>query len=129
MSGIYRKKVERLTEALNNPEDRNEAAKSIRALVEKMTLRPGPNHGETDATLHGELGTILGWIEAQAIWKDSETRNSRTFRYRSVGIGGCGDTQHPILAADRTADSEAGCMNRASPSPVLVWTELGETAT
>ena len=77
MSGIYRKKVERLTEALNNPEDRNEAAEAIRALVEKMTLRPGPNRGEIDATLHGELGTILGWIEAQAIWKDSE-----------IGIGG-----------------------------------------
>ena len=59
MSGIYRKKVERLTEALNTPEDRNEAAEAIRALVEKITLRPGPNRGEIDATLHGELGTIL----------------------------------------------------------------------
>src|SRR5882724_6044862 len=57
------------TEALNNPEDRNEAAKAIRALVEKITLRPGPTRGEIDATLHGELGTILGWIEAQAVEK------------------------------------------------------------
>lgn len=39
VSGIYRKKVERLTEALNAPEDRNEAAEAIRALVEKITLR------------------------------------------------------------------------------------------
>src|SRR6266567_3905908 len=69
VSGIYRKKVERLTEALNTPEDRNEAAEAIRALVEKITLRPGPNRGEIDATLHGELGTILGWIEAQAVEK------------------------------------------------------------
>jgi hypothetical protein len=29
VSGIYRKKVERLTEALNTPEDRNEAAEAI----------------------------------------------------------------------------------------------------
>jgi hypothetical protein len=29
----------------------------------------GPNRGEIDATLHGELGTILGWIEAQALGK------------------------------------------------------------
>ena len=67
VSGIYRKKAERPMEALNTPEDRNEAAEAIRALVEKITLRSGPNRGEIDATLHGELGTILGWIEAQAI--------------------------------------------------------------
>jgi site-specific DNA recombinase len=47
--------------------DRNEAAAAIRALVEKITLRPGPNRGEIDAALHGELGTILSWIEAQAV--------------------------------------------------------------
>jgi hypothetical protein len=41
VSGIYRKMVERLTEAHNAPEDRNEAAEAIRALVEKITLRPG----------------------------------------------------------------------------------------
>jgi site-specific DNA recombinase len=54
VSGIYRKKVERLTEALDTPEDRNEAADAIRALVEKITQRPGPNRGEIDATLHGD---------------------------------------------------------------------------
>jgi hypothetical protein len=41
--------VERLMEALNTPEDRNEAAEAIRALVEKITLRPGPHRGEIDA--------------------------------------------------------------------------------
>jgi site-specific DNA recombinase len=40
VSGIYRKKVERLMEALNNPEDRNEAAEAIRALVEKDYAAP-----------------------------------------------------------------------------------------
>jgi hypothetical protein len=74
VSGIYRKKVERLTEALNTPEDRNEAAEAIWALVEKITRRPGPNRGEIDATLQGELGTILGWIEGggvQAVFRSS----------------------------------------------------------
>jgi uncharacterized protein YicC (UPF0701 family) len=42
VSGVYRKKVQRLTTALNNPEDRSEAAEAIRGLVEKITLRPGP---------------------------------------------------------------------------------------
>jgi site-specific DNA recombinase len=76
---LYRKKVERLTEALNNPEDRNEAADAIRALIEKITLRPGPNRGEIDATLHGELGTILGWIEAQAIEKTRKRETPAAF--------------------------------------------------
>jgi hypothetical protein len=30
--------------------------------------------------------TILSWIEAKAVDKDSETRNSRSFRHGSVGI-------------------------------------------
>jgi hypothetical protein len=30
--------------------DRNEAAAAIRALVEKITLRPGPNRDEIDDT-------------------------------------------------------------------------------
>ncbi len=79
VSGIYRKKVERLTEALNTPEDRNEAAEAIRALVEKITLRPGPNRGEIDATLHGELGTILSWIEAQAVEKTRKRETPAAF--------------------------------------------------
>ena len=79
MSAIYRKKVERLTEALNTPEDRNEAAEAIRALVEKITLRPGPNRGEIDATLHGELGTILGWIAAQAVGKTRKRETPAAF--------------------------------------------------
>jgi site-specific DNA recombinase len=79
VSGIYRKKIERLTTALNNPEDRNEAAEAIRALVEKITLSPGPNRGEIDATLHGELGTILGWIEAQAVGKARKRETPAAF--------------------------------------------------
>jgi hypothetical protein len=54
---------------LSNPQDRNEAAEAIRPLVEKIALRPGPNRSEIYATLHGELGKILGWIEAQAVGK------------------------------------------------------------
>jgi len=85
VSGIDRKTVERLTEALNAPEDRSEAAETIRALVEKITLRPGPNRGEIDAALHGEFGTIRTDRRISR-WKASETRNSRSFRYGSVGI-------------------------------------------
>ena len=60
-------------------EDRYEAAEAIRALVEKITLRPVPNRGEIDATLHGELGTILGWITAQAVGKPRKRETSAAF--------------------------------------------------
>jgi DNA invertase Pin-like site-specific DNA recombinase len=44
-----------------------------------ITLRPGPNRGEIDATLHGELGTILGWIEAQAVGKTRKRETPAAF--------------------------------------------------
>ena len=73
VSAVYRKKVERLVAALNEPKDRSEAAEAIRGLIEKIALRPGPARGEIDATLHGDLGTILSWIEAQAIGTKGKT--------------------------------------------------------
>ena len=36
-------------------------------MIEKIVLRPGPNRREIEAMLYGELGTILNWIERQAI--------------------------------------------------------------
>ncbi|MDE7549097.1 hypothetical protein PY793_14105, partial [Acetobacter fabarum] len=74
-SAIYARKVGRLTDALNRPEERLEAAEALRALIEKVVLTPGPNRGEIDAMLYGELGTILNWIERQAIGK-AEKRNT-----------------------------------------------------
>jgi len=58
---VYRRKVERLAEALANPRDRDEAADAIRGLVERIVLTPGEKRGEMDAALHGDLGTILEW--------------------------------------------------------------------
>ena len=65
----------RMTDALNHPEERLEAAEALRALIEKVVLTPGPNRGESDAILYGELSTILNWIERQAIGK---ARNTNT---------------------------------------------------
>lgn len=61
LAEIYRKKVERLAEALNHPAERDEAAEAIRGLIERVTLTPGPRRGEVNAALHGEFGTILEW--------------------------------------------------------------------
>jgi len=51
VSGVYRKKVQRLVAALNEPKDQAEAAEAIRGLIEKITLRPGPERGEIDVNV------------------------------------------------------------------------------
>ncbi len=61
VAGIYRRKVERLAEAIRHPQERDEAADAIRALIERITLTPGAKRGEIAAMLHGDLGTILVW--------------------------------------------------------------------
>ncbi|MAB14118.1 recombinase family protein [Parvibaculum sp.] len=66
---IYAKKVATLTKALNRPAERQEAAETLRMLIEKIVLTPGPERGEIYATLHGELRTILEWTERQSIGK------------------------------------------------------------
>src|SRR5579883_2074924 len=62
VAGIYRRKVERLAEALQHPQERDEAADAIRALIDRITLTPGAKRGEIVGTLHGDLGTILEWV-------------------------------------------------------------------
>jgi len=120
VSGIYRKKVERLTEALNTPEDRNEAAEAIWALVEKITLRPGPNRGEIDATLQGELGTILGWIEgggesvsqSPLIYKLFFVPARGNLRSWLPTIGPCRAPVAPQASAPSSADLDAAAARR-----------------
>ncbi|KQO07971.1 hypothetical protein [Sphingomonas sp. Leaf242] len=47
IAGTYAKKVEKLAEALN----RDEAAETIRGLIERATLTPGAKRSEVDVTL------------------------------------------------------------------------------
>ena len=62
---VYRRKVERLAEALADPRDRDEAASAIRGLIERIVLTPGEKRGEMHAALHGDLGTIIEWAGAR----------------------------------------------------------------
>ena len=61
IADIYRRKVARLAEALDHPEDRDAAASAIRGLIGRIVLTHGEKWAEMDATLHGNLGTILEW--------------------------------------------------------------------
>ena len=65
-AAIYAQKVAALTEALNQPEERAQASEALRILIEKIVLTPGPERGEIDALLYGDLGTILNWVERMA---------------------------------------------------------------
>ena len=70
---IYPQKIAKLTEALNQPGERPEAAEALRMLIEKIVLTPGPQRGEIFATLHGEFGTILDWAQRQALGRLAKT--------------------------------------------------------
>lgn len=72
-AAVYAKKIVALTKALNRKEERQEASQDLRALIEKIVLTPGPERGEIFATLHGELSTILNWVERQAVGKTAKT--------------------------------------------------------
>ncbi len=64
IAAVYRRKVERLSEALDRPQERIEAANAIRGAIERIEIVPGEKWGETHATLHGDLATIVDWTAA-----------------------------------------------------------------
>ena len=73
ISEIYRRKVERLTHALSQPQERQEAADALRALIERIELTPGAKRGEVNAMLYGEFGRILEWIEQRRLAENAQS--------------------------------------------------------
>jgi len=59
----YRRRIERLTEALSHPDDALEAADAIREVIDRIVVTPSEQRGSYTITLQGELGTILDWID------------------------------------------------------------------
>jgi hypothetical protein len=62
-----------------DPADRAEAAQAIRNLITRVVLTPADGPGELQATLEGELGTILEWIARQ-------TTNTARTKVRGVSV-------------------------------------------
>ncbi|MFN3634495.1 MAG: hypothetical protein ACK4UZ_02045 [Rhizobium rhizophilum] len=58
--------MERLTEALNDPDGGRQAAEALRSLIGEIVLTPGTKRGEVHAELRGELFGILGLANAEA---------------------------------------------------------------
>ena len=59
----YRRRIERLTDALDHPDDAAEAAQVIREIIDRIVITPGAPRRDFFVTLQGELGTILDWID------------------------------------------------------------------
>ncbi len=73
LPALYRRKVERLQEALSEAATQAEASEIIRSLIDRIELTPA---GETLAVkLYGDLAQIIAFSET------------------ATGNGGCGDTQ------------------------------------
>ncbi len=89
-TGIYKAHVAQLEVALNNPLVRAEAAEALRMLIEKIVLVPDKAAADgLQATLHGELATILLAASEPALHKQKLPRTSVLGSKMSVvaGIG------------------------------------------
>jgi site-specific DNA recombinase len=65
LAELYRQKVAALEEALNRPEDRDQAHAALRGLVDQVLIHPGEKRGEVRAELYGELASILELMESK----------------------------------------------------------------
>lgn len=74
IASIYRKRVERFTDALHNDDDGRFAAEELRSLIEEVVLMPGDKRGEVHAKLRGELFGILDFVEAEHRQRPGEVR-------------------------------------------------------
>jgi site-specific DNA recombinase len=62
---IYWSKVHHLSLALADPITAQESTTAIRSLIEEIVLMPGDRHGEVQATLRGELMSILDFADGR----------------------------------------------------------------
>jgi hypothetical protein len=100
---VYRRKIERLSEALGHPDDAIEAAGALREIINRIVITPGKiTHGkprDLHITLHGDLDTILDW----ATGTEKPCRTNRKVKPAasasrvSVSVEGRACPGHPCL--------------------------------
>jgi uncharacterized protein with von Willebrand factor type A (vWA) domain len=64
LANLYRR-VERLTDALSDPDSGRQAAEALRSLIGEIVFTPGAKRGEVHATLRGELFGILEFVKGK----------------------------------------------------------------
>ncbi|WP_234704981.1 hypothetical protein [Sinorhizobium meliloti] len=65
LANLYRLRVERLTDALSDPDGGGQAAEALRSLFGEIVLTPGAKRGEVHPTLRGELFGILDFAKVE----------------------------------------------------------------
>lgn len=65
VANVYRLRVDRFTEALDDPDGGRQAAEALRSLIGEIVLTPGKKRGEVHAELRGELFGILDFIKPE----------------------------------------------------------------
>jgi len=91
---IYRRRIERLTEALGHPDDAREAAEALREVIDRIVITPGEKRGDLQVTLQGDLGTILDWVAPAAKSGYKATPEAASARL-SVSVNGRACPGHP----------------------------------
>ena len=75
LAQLYRDKVARLELELADPALAAEAKSVIRSMIKTIAVSPGPNRGEVNLELHGELAALMTLAEARSGGKTtSDTR-------------------------------------------------------
>ena len=72
LANIYRLRVERFTETLDDPGGGRQAAEAQRSLIGEIVLTPGEKRGEVNAELRGELFGILNFVKGEENQRDAE---------------------------------------------------------
>ncbi|MDQ0390440.1 recombinase family protein [Labrys monachus] len=73
IANAYRLRIDRFTEALDDPDGGRQAAEALRSLIGEIVLTPGEKRGEVHAELRGELFGILDFI------KDEQNQSTTAF--------------------------------------------------
>ncbi|WP_226951361.1 zinc ribbon domain-containing protein [Rhizobium terrae] len=93
LANLYRRGVERLSDALSDPDGGRQAAETLRSLIGEIVLTPGAKRGEVHATLRGELFGILDLAKVEETSRpagfmpavEACPRNQRLFVIRRRG--------------------------------------------
>src|SRR5579859_238888 len=120
---IYRRRIERLTEALGHPDDAREAAEALREVIDRIVIVPGEKRGDLQVTLHGDLGTILDWV-APAPKFGYKARPEAASSRLSVSVNGRACPGHPRLAISRHGSERRVGKGALAPCPPSLSTSV-----
>jgi hypothetical protein len=125
MGQRYAEAIESLMESLNDPDHRDESAKIIRTLVDKIILTPNEDRSKLIVDMKGDLAAILSLAggtkpgtkprtldqmcnderkeieRVETVLASTKTIQPRHFGSTGAGIDGCGSSHCPTPVSDK----------------------------